>query len=49
MAFEVLFKEANVGELAIKYDSNPKKQYVKSRCEALGISVSSDFEELAAE
>ena len=49
MAFEVLFKEANVGELAIKYDSNPKKQYVKSRCEALGITVSSDFEELSAE
>lgn len=49
MAFEILFKNANVADMAIRYDANPKKQYVKSRCEALGITVSSDFEELAAE
>lgn len=49
MAFEVLFNKANPADLAIRYDSNPKKQYVKTRCEALGITVTSDFEELAAE
>jgi putative ABC transport system substrate-binding protein len=49
MAFEVLFKKANPAELAIRYDNAPKKQYVKSRCEALGITVTSDFEELKAE
>lgn len=49
MAYNVLVENFKIGEYAIKYDSNPKKQYVKSRCEALGITVSSDFEELAAE
>ena len=49
MAYNVLVENVKIGELAIKYDSNPKKQYVKSRCETLGITVTSDFEELAAE
>lgn len=49
MAYNVLLGKEKIGEYAIKYDSNPKKQYVKSRCEALGITVSSDFEELAVE
>ena len=49
MAFEVLFKKADIASMAIKYDANPKKQYVKARCDSLGITVTSDFEELPAE
>lgn len=49
MAFNVLLGKQDIREYAIQYYPTPKKQYVKSRCEALGITVPTDYEELEIE
>ncbi len=43
MAAKILKGEANVSEMPIEYYQNPVKKYDAARCEALGISVPSDY------
>ena len=43
MAAKILTGEANVSEMPIEYYQNPVKKYEASRCEALGITVPSDY------
>lgn len=49
MAFNVLLGKQDIRTYEIKYFPNPKKQYVKTRCEAFGIEVPADYEELVIE
>ena len=44
MAAKILKGEANVSEMPIEYYQNPVKKYDAARCEALGITVPSDYE-----
>ena len=39
MAFNVLLGKKDIREYPIQYHTNPKKEYVKSRCDALGITI----------
>lgn len=43
MAAKILKGEANVSEMPIEYYQNPVKKYDAERCEALGITVPSDY------
>ena len=43
MAAKILTGEANVSEMPIEYYQNPVKKYEAARCEALGITVPSDY------
>ena len=43
MAAKILTGEANVSEMPIEYYQNPVKKYDAARCEALGITVPSDY------
>ncbi len=47
MAAKILKGESNVSEMPIEYYQNPVKKYDAARCEALGITVPSDY--IAAE
>ncbi len=47
MAAKILKGESNVSEMPIEYYQNPVKKYDAARCEALGITVPSDYEEAA--
>ena len=42
MAYNVLLGEKDIREYPIQYYQNPKKEYVKARCEALGINIPED-------
>jgi len=44
MAAKILKGETNVSEMPIEYYQNPVKKYDAARCEALGITVPSDYE-----
>lgn len=46
MAAEILLGNADISETAIQYDEAPVKKFVRSRCEELGITVPSDYEEI---
>ena len=43
MAAKILKGESNVSEMPIEYYQNPVKKYDAARCEALGITVPSDY------
>ena len=43
MAAKILTGESNVSEMPIEYYQNPVKKYDAARCEALGITVPSDY------
>ena len=43
MAAKILTGESNVSEMPIEYYQNPVKKYEAARCEALGITVPSDY------
>ena len=43
MAAKILTGEANVSEMPVEYYQNPVKKYEAARCEALGITVPSDY------
>ena len=43
MAAKILTGESNVSEMPIEYYQNPVKKYDATRCEALGITVPSDY------
>ncbi len=43
MAAKILKGEANVSEMPIEYYQNPVKEYDAQRCEALGITVPSEY------
>ena len=43
MAAKILTGESNISEMPIEYYQNPVKKYEASRCEALGITVPSDY------
>ena len=43
MAAKILTGEANVSEMPIEYYQNPVKKYDAARCEALGVTVPSDY------
>lgn len=47
MAADILLNGSDITKMAIQYDDAPVKKYVKSRCEAFGISIPSDFVEIA--
>ena len=51
MAFNVLLEKQDIKEYAIKYDEHAMKKYVKSRCDAFGITIPTDsgYEELVIE
>ncbi len=49
MAAKILKGEANVSEMPIEYYQNPVKKYDAARCEALGITVPSDYEAVKSE
>lgn len=46
MAAQILLGKADITTMAIQYDEAPVKKYNKARCEALGITVTSDYQEL---
>lgn len=46
MAAQILLGKADIKTMAIQYDEAPVKKYNKARCEELGITVTSDYEEL---
>lgn len=46
MAAEILLGKADVKTMAISYDESPVKKYDKVRCQKLGITVPSDYEEI---
>lgn len=46
MAAEILLGKADISKMAVQYDETPVKKFVKDRCEALGITVPSDYEEI---
>ena len=43
MAAKILTGESNISEMPIEYYQNPVKKYEAARCEALGITVPSDY------
>ena len=43
MAAKILTGESNISEMPIEYYQNPVKKYDAARCEALGITVPSDY------
>lgn len=43
MAAEILKEGKDISKMAIAYDENPVKEYNKAKCEALGITVPSDY------
>lgn len=43
MAAKILTGESNVSEMPIEYYQNPVKKYDAARCEALGVTVPSDY------
>ncbi|MBQ9328412.1 MAG: ABC transporter substrate-binding protein [Solobacterium sp.] len=47
MAARILKGEANVSEMPIEYYQNPVKEFDAERCEALGITVPSDYTAVA--
>lgn len=47
MAAKILKGEANVSEMPIEYYQNPVKEYDEARCEALGITVPSEYKAVA--
>ncbi len=49
MAAEVLLGKTDITKLAIQYDEEPVKKYVKSRCEQFGVTVTEDYEEIVIE
>jgi len=49
MAVKILKGEADVSEMAIEYDANPVKKYNAEKCEALGITVPSDYTAMETE
>ena len=49
MATEILLGKADISTLPIAYDQNPVKKYNKDFCDAMGISVPSDYIEINKE
>ncbi len=49
MAYEILTGAEDVSTMAISYADNVTKEYIASRCEALGITVPDDYTELEVE
>lgn len=47
MAAEILLNGADISTMPVTYDDAPVKKFVKSRCEAFGIAVPSDYVEIA--
>ncbi len=47
MAVQILTGEADVSEMAIRYDETVTKMYNAANCEALGITVPEDYEPLS--
>ena len=47
MAAEILLNGKDISTMPIAYDDAPVKKYVKSRCEAFGITVPSDYVAIA--
>lgn len=46
MAVKILKGEADISEMAIEYDNKPVKQYNKTLCDELNITIPEGFEEL---
>ena len=46
MAYEILTEGKNPGEIEVRYAENVTKKYNPDNCEALGITVPDDYEEL---
>ncbi len=46
MAAEILLGKSDISAMPIQYDEAPVKKFVKARCDALGITVPSDYEEI---
>ncbi len=46
MAAEILLNGADISTMPVAYDDAPVKKFVKSRCEAFGITVPSDYVEI---
>lgn len=46
MAYEILVNGANPKDMPIEYAANTEKQFLKSRCDALGITVPSDYKNI---
>lgn len=46
MAVKILTGEADISEMAIEYDTKPVKQYNKTLCDELNITIPEGFEEL---
>lgn len=46
MAYDILVNGKDPAEMQIEYSANPTKKYIKTNCQALGITVPDDYEEL---
>ena len=46
MAYDILVNGKDPADMEIGFASDLTKKYVKTRCEALGITVPSDYEEI---
>ena len=46
MAYDILVNGKDPAEMQIEYSANPTKKYIKANCQALGITVPDDYEEL---
>lgn len=46
MAYEILVNDVDPAEMEIRYASNPTKKFIEANCNALNITVPSDYEKL---
>ena len=46
MAYDILVNGKDPAEMQIEYSANPTKKYIEANCQALGITVPDDYEEL---
>ena len=49
MAYKILTGEADIATMPVEYAPNVTKKYNAANCEALGITVPSDYEAIATE
>ena len=49
MAYKILTGEADIATMPVEFAPNVTKKYNAANCEALGITVPSDYEAIATE